>query len=136
MLTRKAFENTIMVNAAIGGSTFVIHLIAIARRIGVELNLKDFDALCRNIPLLANIQPSGMYFMEDLFLCRRLACHNEKLDTQLHGDCITVNGRTVKRKYCDGQNATTAMLLQLPGTLLTMQQALPYCMAIFAKMAR
>ncbi|HNP22202.1 MAG TPA: IlvD/Edd family dehydratase [Panacibacter sp.] len=104
VLTRKAFENAIMVNAAIGGSTnFVIHLIAIARRIGVELNLKDFDALCRNIPLLANIQPSGMYFMEDLFYAGGLPAIMKELDTQLHGDCITVNGRTVKENIATAE---------------------------------
>src|SRR6202035_1554250 len=68
ILTRKAFENAIMVNAAIGGSTnFVIHLLAIAGRIGVPLMLKDFDHLSSSIPLIANIQPSGKYFMEDLY---------------------------------------------------------------------
>ncbi|HEX4849978.1 MAG TPA: dihydroxy-acid dehydratase, partial [Puia sp.] len=68
ILTRNAFENAIMVNAAIGGSTnFVIHLLAIAGRIGITLDLKDFDRLSANVPLLANIQPSGKYFMEDLY---------------------------------------------------------------------
>nr|MCU0354348.1 dihydroxy-acid dehydratase [Cytophagales bacterium] len=67
ILTRQAFENAIIVNAAIGGSTnFVIHLLAIAGRIGVDLKLDDFDALSHEIPLLANIQPSGEHFMEDL----------------------------------------------------------------------
>src|SRR5260221_5858104 len=64
ILTRRAFENAIKVNAAIGGSTnFVIHLLAIAGRIGVPLTLNDFDALSANIPLIANLQPSCAYFM-------------------------------------------------------------------------
>src|SRR5882672_11413474 len=68
ILTRKAFENAIIVNAAIGGSTnFVIHLLAIAGRIGVPLSLKDFDRFSAGVPLIANVQPSGKYFMEDLF---------------------------------------------------------------------
>jgi dihydroxy-acid dehydratase len=68
ILTRKAFENAIVTNAAIGGSTnFVIHLLAIAGRIGVPLELKDFDRLSAAVPLIANLQPSGKYFMEDLF---------------------------------------------------------------------
>src|SRR4051812_496447 len=68
ILTRKAFENAIIVNAAIGGSTnFIIHLLAIAGRMGVELSLEDFDKLSKNVPLVANLQPSGKYFMEDLY---------------------------------------------------------------------
>src|SRR3982074_2080971 len=61
ILTRGAFENAIMVNAAIGGSTnFVIHLLAIAGRMGIPLSLQDFDTLSSHIPLIANIQPSGI----------------------------------------------------------------------------
>jgi dihydroxy-acid dehydratase len=62
VLTRKAFENAIITNAAIGGSTnFIIHLLAIAGRIGVPLTLGDFDTLSANVPFIANIQPSGKY---------------------------------------------------------------------------
>jgi len=100
ILTRKAFENAIMVNAAIGGSTnFVIHLLAIAGRIGVPLTLPDFDPLSANIPLIANIQPSGKYFMEDLFYAGGLPVVLKELDNFLHHDCITVNGKTVKENY-------------------------------------
>jgi L-arabonate dehydrase len=68
ILTRKAFENAIKVNAAVGGSTnLIIHLIAIARRIGVEVNLRDFDDLGSKIPLLVNLMPSGKHLMEDFF---------------------------------------------------------------------
>ena len=104
VLTRKAFENAIMVNAAIGGSTnFVIHLLAIAGRIGVPLALEDFDPLCANIPLVANIQPSGKYFMEDLFYAGGLPVILKALDGILHPDCITVNGKTVKENYSEVQ---------------------------------
>src|SRR5450432_3740087 len=66
ILTRKAFENAIRANAAIGGSTnAVIHLIAIAGRIGVPLALDDFDVLARDVPTLVNLQPNGEYLMED-----------------------------------------------------------------------
>lgn len=100
ILTRKAFENAIIVNAAIGGSTnFVIHLLAIAGRIGVPLTLPDFDPLSANIPLIANIQPSGKYFMEDLFYAGGLPVVLKELDNFLHHDCITVNGKTVKENY-------------------------------------
>jgi len=104
ILTREAFENAIMVNAAIGGSTnFVIHLLAIAGRIGVPLTLPDFDPLSANIPLIANIQPSGKYFMEDLFYAGGLPVILKELDSFLHHDCITVNGKTVKENYIDVQ---------------------------------
>src|SRR6478735_2896723 len=66
VLTRNAFENAIITNAAIGGSTnFIIHLLAIAGRMGVPLELSDFDKLSKSIPFIVNLQPSGKYFMED-----------------------------------------------------------------------
>jgi L-arabonate dehydrase len=100
ILTRKAFENAIRVNAAIGGSTnFVIHLLAIAGRIGVELELDDFNHLSKNIPLIANLQPSGKYFMEDLFYAGGLPAVLKELDKVLHGDCITANGQTISANY-------------------------------------
>lgn len=100
ILTRKAFENAIMVNAGIGGSTnFIIHLLALAGRIGVDLSLEDFDKLSHNIPLVANLQPSGKYFMEDLYYAGGLPPVMKELDRFLHGDCITVNGKTLKENY-------------------------------------
>jgi L-arabonate dehydrase len=93
ILTRKAFENAIMVNAAIGGSTnFVIHLLAIAGRIGVELTLEDFDRFSANIPLLANLQPSGKYFMEDFYYAGGLPPIIHQLKDHLNNDSITVTG--------------------------------------------
>ena len=100
ILTRSAFENAIKVNAAIGGSTnFVIHLIAIARRIGVDLTLDDFNTLSKNIPLLVNLQPSGKYFMEDFYYAGGLPVVLRALESMLHQDCITVNGKTIKENY-------------------------------------
>lgn len=100
ILTRDAFENAIKVNAAIGGSTnFVIHLLAIAGRIGVPLTLQDFDTISAKIPLILNLQPSGKYFMEDLFYAGGLPVVLQELDDILHHDCITVNGKTVKENY-------------------------------------
>jgi L-arabonate dehydrase len=100
ILTRNAFENAIKVNAAIGGSTnFVIHLLAIAGRIGIDLNLTDFDELSARIPLIANLQPSGKYFMEDLFYAGGLPAVLKELDSILHHDCITANGKTIKENY-------------------------------------
>jgi L-arabonate dehydrase len=100
ILTREAFENAIVVNAATGGSTnFIIHLLAIAGRIGVELTLDDFDKLSRNVPLIANLQPSGKYFMEDLYYAGGLPSVLRELDKFLHTDCITANGKTVSENY-------------------------------------
>src|SRR5690606_5442225 len=100
ILTRKAFENAIVVNAAIGGSTnFIIHLLAIAGRIGVDLTLEDFDRIYRNVPLVANLQPSGKYFMEDLYYAGGSPAVMRELESFLHKDCLTVNGRTVAENY-------------------------------------
>ncbi len=96
VLTRKAFENAIICNAAVGGSTnFVIHLQAIANRIGVELELKDFDRLGSNIPLLVNLMPSGKFLMEDFFYAGGLPAVLKELEEILHKDAITVNGATI-----------------------------------------
>ncbi len=102
VLTRQAFENAIRVNAATGGSTnFVIHLLAIAGRIGVDLHLDDFDKFSLNIPLLANIQPSGAHFMEDLYYAGGLPALMNQMKEYLHTDSITVNGKTVGENITD-----------------------------------
>lgn len=100
ILTREAFENSIKVNAAIGGSTnFVLHLLAIAGRIGVPLSLDDFDKHSKGIPLIANMQPSGLYFMEDFYYAGGLPAVIRELMPQLHADCIMANGKTVAENY-------------------------------------
>lgn len=100
ILTREAFENAIMVNAAIGGSTnFVIHLLAIAGRMGVDLTLDDFDAFSARIPLIANLQPSGSYFMEDLYYAGGLPVIIKELLPHLNKACITVNGKTIEENF-------------------------------------
>ena len=102
VLTRQAFENAIRVNAATGGSTnFVIHLLAIAGRIGVDLHLDDFDKFSLNIPLLANIQPSGAHFMEDLYYAGGLPALMNQMKEHLHTSIITVNGKTVGENITD-----------------------------------
>jgi dihydroxy-acid dehydratase len=96
IMTRDAFENAIRVNAAIGGSTnAVIHLLAIAGRLGVELSLDDFDALAEDVPTLLNLQPSGQYLMEDFCYAGGLPAVMRELGGMLHGDAVTVTGRTV-----------------------------------------
>jgi L-arabonate dehydrase len=96
ILTRKAFENAIMVNAALGGSTnFILHLTAIAKRIGVELDLTDFDHFSSKIPLIANVQPSGEHWVEDLFYAGGLPAVMKEIEKQLNTDAITINGKTI-----------------------------------------
>jgi len=96
ILTREAFENSIVVNAAVGGSTnFIIHLLAIAGRIGVELKLEDFDNIGSKIPLLVNLKPSGEYLMEDFFYAGGLPVVIKELKKHLHNDSITVNGKSI-----------------------------------------
>ena len=102
ILKREAFENAIKVNAAIGGSTnFAIHLMAIAGRIGVELNLEDFDHFSKDIPLVANLQPSGKYFMEDLYYAGGIPAVMNSIQAALNRDVLTVNGRTIAENIAD-----------------------------------
>jgi L-arabonate dehydrase len=96
ILTRAAFENSIVVNAGVGGSTnFLIHLLAIAGRIGVELSLEDFDRIGSKIPLLVNLKPSGKYLMEDFYYAGGLPVVINELKKYLHTDAITVNGKSI-----------------------------------------
>ena len=94
ILTREAFENSIMVNAAVGGSSnFIIHLLAIAGRIGVNLTLEDFDKLGSHIPLLVNLMPSGKFLMEDFFYAGGLPVVLNELKDHLRKNVITVTGK-------------------------------------------
>ncbi len=96
ILTREAFENAIVTNAAIGGSTnLIIHLQAIAGRMGVDLCLEDFDKLGSKIPLLVNLMPSGKYLMEDFFYAGGLPVVLKELGNLLHQQVITANGKTL-----------------------------------------
>lgn len=96
VLTREAFENAIRVNAAIGGSTnAVIHLIALAGRIGVQLSLEDWDHLGRELPCLLNLQPSGKYLMEDFYYAGGLPAIIREISHLLHNEAKTVNGKSI-----------------------------------------
>jgi dihydroxy-acid dehydratase len=104
ILTRKAFENAIITNAAVGGSTnLIIHLIAIARRIGVDVRLEDFDSIGSKIPLLVNLMPSGKYLMEDFFYAGGLSVVFKELEKIMHSDAIAVNGLTFKENYAKAE---------------------------------
>jgi L-arabonate dehydrase len=103
ILTREAFENAIRVNAAIGGSTnAIIHLLAIAGRVGVSLNLDDFDRLGHDLPLLVDLMPSGRFLMEDFYYAGGLPVVVQALGNLIHRNALTVNGKTI------GENTDSA----------------------------
>jgi len=102
ILTRTAFENAIRVNAAIGGSTnAVIHLLAIAGRIGVPLTLEDWDKLGSALPCLVNLQPSGKYLMEDFYYAGGLPAVMKEISPLLDLGARTANGRTLGENIAD-----------------------------------
>lgn len=102
ILTREAFENAIRVVGAIGGSTnAVVHLLAIAGRLGVELQLDDWDRLGRNVPCLVNLMPSGKYLMEDFYYAGGVPAVIRELGDLIHRDALTVNGRTIGENTAD-----------------------------------
>lgn len=111
ILTRQAFENAIMVNGAIGGSTnAVVHLLAIAGRLGVKLALDDWDRLGREIPCLVNLMPSGEYLMEDFYYAGGLPVVIRELGRFIHRDAPTVNGRTIWENCKDAVNYDTKVI--------------------------
>jgi dihydroxy-acid dehydratase len=104
IMGRAAFENAIRTNAAIGGSTnAIIHLLAIAGRLGVELTLDDFDALARPVPTLVDLMPSGRFLMEDFCYAGGLPVVLRELADGglLHRDQITVTGRSIGENVAD-----------------------------------
>jgi len=104
ILTREAFENAVMVNGAIGGSTnAVVHLLALAGRIGVDLKLDDWDRLGRDIPCLVNLMPSGEHLMEDFYYAGGLPAVIRELGDRLHLDALTINGHTLGENTADAE---------------------------------
>ena len=105
ILTRQAFENAIKTLAAIGGSTnALIHLTAIAGRLGVQLELDDFDRLGSRMPCLVNLQPSGEYLMEDFCYAGGVPAVMKAISSELHLDVITVTGHTVADNIASAEN--------------------------------
>ena len=105
ILTHKAFENAIVANSAIGGSTNApIHINAIARHIGVELTMKDWEMFGYDVPLLVDMQPAGKYLGEDYYRAGGLPAvlHELLRAGRIHGDALTINGKTI------GQNVKRA----------------------------
>ncbi|MFT3820383.1 MAG: IlvD/Edd family dehydratase [Rubrivivax sp.] len=105
VLTREAFENAIRTLAAIGGSTnAVIHLIAIAGRLGVKLSIDDFERLGSEMPCILNLQPSGEHLMEDFCYAGGLPAVMKEIAPTLHLDLVTVSGKTVRDNLAEAQN--------------------------------
>jgi L-arabonate dehydrase len=105
ILTREAFENAIRTLAAIGGSTnAVIHLLAIAGRIGIDLKLEDFDRLASELPCILNLQPSGQHLMEDFCYAGGLPVVMKEIASVLHMNHVTASGKTVAENVADAEN--------------------------------
>jgi dihydroxy-acid dehydratase len=113
ILTRKAFENTIVANSAIGGSTNApIHINAIARHIGVKLTVDDWEKVGHDVPLLVNMQPAGKYLGEEYFRAGGLpAVMNElRKKGRLHDDALTINGKTMGENVRDAEIGDTDVI--------------------------
>ncbi|MGD9831262.1 MAG: IlvD/Edd family dehydratase [Piscinibacter sp.] len=111
VLTREGFENAIKTLAAIGGSTnAVIHLVAIARRIGVDLTIDDFDRLASEMPCILNLQPSGQYLMEDFCYAGGLPAVMKEILPALNAHHVTVTGKTVAENVASAQNFNPAVI--------------------------
>ena len=105
VMTEKAFENAIMTVMALGGSTnSVIHLMAMAGRLGVPIDLERFDSLSRKTPWLADIRPSGRFLMEDFYYAGGLPALLGELKGLLHLDAVTVSGKTLGEENLDVQS--------------------------------
>ena len=107
ILTKKAFENAIRINGAIGGSTnAVIHLVAMAGRIGVKLTIDDWDRCGRDVPTIVNLMPSGEYLMEDFYYAGGLPAVLRTLgeNGMLHKSCMTVTGQSIWKNVKDAKN--------------------------------
>jgi L-arabonate dehydrase len=120
ILTAQAFDNAIRADMAIGGSTnAIIHLVAIAGRVGVPLPLKRFDELSKTTPFLVNLRPSGKYLMEDFFYAGGLPAVLKQLLPLLHGGASTVNGRSiadnVKDAKCYNEDVIRPLAMPLAG---------------------
>lgn len=105
ILTRDAFENAIAVAMAMGCSTnAIVHVIAMARRAGVDIGLDDFDRLSRTVPVIANIRPSGeKYLMEDFFYAGGLPALMKQLSPHLHLDALTITGHSLGENIADAE---------------------------------
>ena len=119
ILTREAFENAIMLNAAVGGSTnFVLHLLAIAGRVGVPLTLDDFDRVGSRMPFLLNVMPSGKYLMEDYFYAGGLQVVINEMKKYLHQGAITINAKPLTENALNAKNWNTDVISPVASPIL------------------
>ena len=120
ILTREAFENAIMMNAAVGGSTnFVIHLLAIAGRMGVDLDLDDFDKIGSKMPFLLNLMPSGKFLMEDFYYAGGLPAVIKEMASHLHKKTKTVNGKSLVENAENAKNWNEEVIARAEKPILT-----------------
>jgi dihydroxy-acid dehydratase len=114
ILKRENFENAIMVNGALGGSTnAVVHLLAIAGRMGIDITLADWDRLGREIPCLVNLMPSGKYLMEDFYYAGGLPAVIRELEPYLNKSALTVNGKSLWENCKDAPNWNREVIFPL-----------------------
>jgi len=112
ILTRKAFENGIVANAAVGGSTnAVVHLLAIAGRAGIDLTLDDFDRIGGQVPCLVNCMPSGQYLMEDFCYAGGMPALMAEIPDLFHADAPTVAGVAIERYWAGAENFNADVIL-------------------------
>jgi len=118
ILTPAAFDNAIRVHMALGGSTnAIIHVIAMARRVGIPLDMQRFDDISRQVPVIANITPSGKFLMEDFFFAGGLRALMAQMKDMLDLSCITVSGRTLGDAIADSK-------VHLPDVIHSLDQPL------------
>jgi dihydroxy-acid dehydratase len=119
ILTPSAFRNAITVDMAIGGSTnAIIHLVALARRRGIDLPLPLFDEISRQVPVLANIRPSGEYLMEDFYYAGGLRALMAEIRDLLDLDCQTVNGKTIGENLAGARVVNNKVILERSSPLM------------------
>jgi L-arabonate dehydrase len=121
ILTRQAFENAIVVNGAVGGSTnAVIHLLAIAGRVGLKLTLDDWDRLGRDVPTLVDLMPSGRFLMEDFYYAGGLPAVIRALGQRdlVHREALTVNGKTIWENCQNASNWNAEVIRPLEKPLV------------------
>jgi dihydroxyacid dehydratase/phosphogluconate dehydratase len=106
IVDRHALENAIRINAALGGSTnAILHLTAIAGRLGIGLTLADFEANCRGIPLLANVSPNGTYLLEEFYSAGGLPALMAEMAGILNMDALTVTGTSLRANIADAKSS-------------------------------
>lgn len=119
ILTRDAFANAVRANAAIGGSTnAVIHLLAIAGRVGVDLTLDDMDEWARGVPWLVDLQPSGKYLMEDFYYAGGLPAVMREILPLLKADAITVTGKSIGENVANSERTVDTDVIRAVGNPL------------------